>query len=75
MMSLGSGIVFGSLIGYGAYRTSANPKDFLFLLGQFWIHILTVSRPSCLMGCVQNIMCLDPGCVLAWVEHMINWCH
>lgn len=33
-MSLGSGIVFGGLIGYGAYRTSANPKDFLFLLGQ-----------------------------------------
>ncbi len=33
-MSLGSGIVFGSLIGYGAYRTSANPKDFMFLFGQ-----------------------------------------
>lgn len=33
-MSLGSGIVFGSLLGYGAYRTSANPKDFLFLFGQ-----------------------------------------
>ena len=33
-MSLGSGVVFGSLICYGAYKTSANPKDFLFLLGQ-----------------------------------------
>jgi hypothetical protein len=34
IMSLGSGVLFGSLIGYGAYRTSANPKDFLFLLGK-----------------------------------------
>lgn len=34
VMSLGSGIVFGALLGYGASRTSANPKDFTFLLGQ-----------------------------------------
>ena len=33
-MSLGSALVFGGLIGYGAYRTSANPKDFMFLLGE-----------------------------------------
>ena len=30
-MSLGSGLLFGSLIAYGAYRVSANPKDFVFL--------------------------------------------
>ncbi|XP_003386999.1 PREDICTED: transmembrane protein 14C-like [Amphimedon queenslandica] len=30
-MSLGSGLLFGSLIAYGAYRVSANPKDFAFL--------------------------------------------
>ena len=33
-MSLGSGITFGTLIGYGAYRISANPKDVLFLLSR-----------------------------------------
>ena len=30
-MSLGSGLLFGSLVVYGAYRTSVNPKDFVFL--------------------------------------------
>ena len=34
VMSLVSGITFGGLLAYGAYRTSANPKDFIFLLGK-----------------------------------------
>ena len=35
LMSLGSGLLFGSLVVYGAYRTSVNPKDFVFLFGTF----------------------------------------
>ena len=35
MMSLGGGLLFGTLLAYGAYRTSNDPKDFLFLLGMF----------------------------------------
>ena len=31
-MSLIMGALFASLIGYGAYRTSSNPKDCIFLL-------------------------------------------
>ena len=42
-MSLGSGIIFGGLIGYGAFRTSANPKDFSFLLGQLKMNFLEPS--------------------------------
>ncbi len=34
-MSLVSGVAFGGLLAYGATRTSANPKDCLFLLGEF----------------------------------------
>lgn len=33
-MSLGSGLAFGGLIAYGAYRVSNNPRDFIFLLGK-----------------------------------------
>lgn len=33
-MSLASGVVFGGLLAYGAYRTSANPGDFMFSLGK-----------------------------------------
>ena len=33
MMSLASGFAFGGLLAYGAYRTSADPKDFIFLFG------------------------------------------
>ena len=33
-MSLGSGLVFGTLLGCGAYKTSANSKDFMFLFGK-----------------------------------------
>lgn len=33
-MSLVSGITFGGLLAYGASRTSADPKDFIFLLGR-----------------------------------------
>ena len=33
-MSLVSGMAFGGLLAYGASRTSANPKDFIFLLGK-----------------------------------------
>lgn len=32
-MSLSSGVLFGSLLAYGAYRVSNNPRDFMFLLG------------------------------------------
>jgi uncharacterized membrane protein (UPF0136 family) len=32
VMSLGSGIMFGSLLLYGVYRTTTNPRDTLFLL-------------------------------------------
>ena len=32
-MSLGSGVAFGALLGYGAYRMSINPKDVLLGLG------------------------------------------
>ena len=32
-MSLGSGVVFGLLLAYGATRTSANRSDFSILLG------------------------------------------
>ena len=34
-MSLVSGVTFGGLLAYGATRTSANPKDFLFLFGKY----------------------------------------
>lgn len=34
-MSLVSGITFGGLLAYGAYQTSANPKNFIFLFGKF----------------------------------------
>jgi uncharacterized membrane protein (UPF0136 family) len=34
VMSLGSGIMFGSLLLYGVYRTTTNPRDTLFLLGK-----------------------------------------
>ena len=33
-MSLVSGITFGGLLAYGAYQTSANPKNFIFLFGK-----------------------------------------
>ena len=33
-MSLVSGITFGGLLAYGAYQTSANPKNFFFLFGK-----------------------------------------
>ena len=33
-MSLGSGVLFGTLLAYGAYRTSVNPKDFVFIFGE-----------------------------------------
>ena len=36
-MSLASGVTFGALIAYGGYRTSVNPKDFLFLFSKFAI--------------------------------------
>lgn len=36
-MSLFSGMAFGGLLAYGATRTSANPKDFLFLLGMGYL--------------------------------------
>ena len=41
-MSLGSGILFGALIGYGAYRVSNNPKDFIFIAGGCVIVICSV---------------------------------
>ena len=48
LMSLGSGLLFGSLVVYGAYRTSVNPKDFVFLFGTFmhsWmVHYVTWNR-------------------------------
>ncbi|RZF33925.1 hypothetical protein LSTR_LSTR012267 [Laodelphax striatellus] len=31
--SLGAGLLFGGLIGFGAYQTSVNPNNYLFLLG------------------------------------------
>ncbi|GFG33873.1 hypothetical protein Cfor_02603 [Coptotermes formosanus] len=31
--SLGAGLLFGSLLCYGAYQTSQNPNNFLLLLG------------------------------------------
>lgn len=34
VMSLVSGITFGGLLAYGAYQTSANPKNFIFLFGK-----------------------------------------
>ena len=40
LMSLGSGVVFGSLLAYGAYRTSVNPKDFLFIFGKCSVALL-----------------------------------
>lgn len=43
MMSLGSGVIFGGLIGYGAYRVSTNPKDFVFLLGKLLCHVQKLS--------------------------------
>lgn len=33
-MSLVSGITFGGLLAYGAYQTSANPQNFIFLFGK-----------------------------------------
>lgn len=33
-MSLGSGVLFGTLLAYGAYKTSVNPKDFVFIFGE-----------------------------------------
>ena len=33
LMSVGSGVLFGTLLAYGAYRTSVNPRDCLFILG------------------------------------------
>lgn len=35
-MSLVSGLTFGGLLVYGATRTSANPKDCIFLLGELF---------------------------------------
>jgi len=32
-MSLGSGVAFGALLGYGAYRTSIDPRDVLLSIG------------------------------------------
>ena len=34
VMSLASGLTFGALIAYGGYRTSVNPRDFVFLFGK-----------------------------------------
>jgi uncharacterized membrane protein (UPF0136 family) len=31
--SLGAGLLFGSLLCYGAYQTSQNPNNYLLLLG------------------------------------------
>ena len=36
-MSLVSGITFGGLLAYGAYQTSANPQNFIFLFGKVLI--------------------------------------
>ena len=47
---MGSGVVFGALLGYGAYRTSANPKDFTFLFSKFsnlpFLMVSTVGPPK-----------------------------
>ena len=42
-MSLMMGTLFASLLGYGAYRASNNPKDCVFLLGE-QTHVRTHGR-------------------------------
>ena len=50
-MSLVSGLAFGGLLGYGAYRTSANPKDFMFVLGEC-VCVCVVCVRACVCVCV-----------------------
>lgn len=66
-MSLGSGVVFGGLLCYGAYRTSADPRDFMFLLGLYKVGgVLFINHThytSCKLKIVLNCSCISTVCI------------
>ena len=66
-MSLASGIAFGVLLAYGASRTSANPKDFIFLLGrQFTVHAYPVFVVKKWVWFYVHVHCI---CIIVYVLH------
>ncbi|XP_012283827.1 transmembrane protein 14C [Orussus abietinus] len=48
--SLGAGLLFGSIIGYGAYQTSQDPSNYGVLLGT-----------SCALGGLMGYRCYSTG--------------
>ncbi len=42
-MSMGSGIAFGTVLGYGAYRMSIDPKDVMLSLGKYKYYVTSYS--------------------------------
>ncbi len=58
-MSLVSGITFGGLLAYGAYQTSANPKNFIFLFGKN--HITVELENSSMSGWDLKLYTLNSG--------------
>ncbi len=43
LMSMGSGIAFGTVLGYGAYRMSIDPKDVMLSLGKYKYYVTSYS--------------------------------